>query len=130
MQQDLAVSGYAPLIVDVGKQAAEELFGQTAAIVSVPLFQAGESGLYQVDAYVVCSTAGAGILSSILTWDDGVIAQSAPMTPDVVLVGLGNYSCGTNLLWVKEGKLVSYEVTIAGLGGGAQFDLFIRARKL
>ena len=107
--------------------AVADLTGQAAAIGATTLFTPIVTGLYRIRAYGVCTTAGAGIVSTVLTWTDDAQAQQMNVLGDFSLVGLGFYVQSDSVIRATSGVPVQYTTTIPGLGGGAQYALFIHA---
>ena len=104
-----------------------DLIAQPAAIVATPLFTPDATGLYRITAYAVCMFPGAGTLSTVLTWQDDVQSQQMNILGDLALTAKGLYVQGEAVIRAVSGNAVNYSTSIAGLGGGATYALFLHS---
>ena len=116
----------APVQQNFGTQLAPisySLGGQTASLGSTTAFTVTTAGFYEVNAAVLCTTAGSAgtVLVTTNTPKGGTIATGAAS-----LTVLGT-SLGTQLLtYLNAGDAVTYTTTVAGNVGG-QYQVLINA---
>ena len=118
----------APVQQNFGAQLAAiqyALSGQTASLGSTTAFTVTTAGFYEVNAAVLCTTAGSAgtVLVTTNTPKGGTIATGAAS-----LTVLGT-SLGTQLLtYLNAGDAVTYTTTVAGNVGG-QYQVLINANQ-
>jgi hypothetical protein len=104
------------------------LTAQVAAIPPTTLFTPSVTGLYRVRGYGVCTVMGTGAVDTTVSWTDDVQVQSSPLMSSFGLTATGLGAAGTDLvIRCVSGQPVQYSTATPGLGGGAEYDLFIHA---
>lgn len=105
------------------------LTGQTGNITATTLYTPAASGQYRVSVYHLCTTAGAGTLTTTIAFTDDVQAQSVAPAANVDLAGAGN--AGTGSVYIRStAAAITYATSIAGIGGSPQYALFITVEKV
>lgn len=109
--------------------ATASLTGQDGAIGATTLFTPSAVGTYRVSVYQVCSKAGAGTLATTIGFTDNTQAQTTKPAADVDLANLGEATSG--IVFIQSTAVaITYTVTTVGIGGGAEFDLYITLEQL
>ena len=121
MVEDSGVGG----VPGVGVLGGVERLNQGAAIASTLLYTPTATGRFAVRGYAVCSTAGAGTVSFLLTWTDEIKAQQENFIGDLGLAALGNQNSGQKILRAIAGQPIRFSTTVVGMGGGSRYDLSV-----
>jgi len=108
-----------------GVLASSDQSDQGAAIASTVIYTPTATGRFAVRAYALCAAAGAGTVSFFLSWTDQVKAQSQTLIANLSLVTLGTLSSGEKIVRAIAGQPIAFSTTVAGMAGGAQYDLSI-----
>ena len=100
------------------------LTGQTGNITTTTIYTPAAAGLFRVNVYMICTTAGGGILSLTLGWTDIVGAKTLKPTSDVDLVSTANGATG-NAFISTTATAITYATAIASKTGSPQYALYI-----
>ena len=120
------VVGDDPPAVAAGSLGKVDLTAQTADITTTNLSNTPPAGVYEVEVYLLCTTADvtAGSLTVTLGWTDGVGATTSTPITAFTLAATGRTS-GRQLMQVASGN-ITYAVAITGGYGTSQFAVYVR----
>lgn len=105
------------------------LTGQTASIGTTAITTPTAAGVWDIDVYHVCTTAGTGgTLTTTISWNDGTAARSASPAANISLAGT-NFAGGIQCIRGAASNAINYSTTVAGATGSPQYALYIVARK-
>lgn len=100
------------------------LTGQTGDIGVTTIYTPAVAGLFRVNVYMICTTAGTGTLSCTIGWTDAVGAKTVKPTADVDLSSTANGATGVS--FISSGvAAITYQTAIAGKAGNPQYALYI-----
>lgn len=110
--------------------ATVQLTAQAASIGTTTIYTPSVAGLFRVNVYHICSTAGgAGTLDTIISWNDGVSGKSYAPANTVTLTSTNNGDTGMSFI-SSGASAITYASTITGGAGSPKFDLYIVVEKL
>jgi len=111
------------------KVATVSLTAQTADIITTAIYTPAVAGLYRVNVYVICTTAGTGTLGVTIGWTDAVGAKTLKPTADVNLASTANGATGTAFI-SSTATAITYATAIAGKAGSPQYALYLCLERL
>jgi hypothetical protein len=109
--------------------ATAQLTGQTADISTATLYTPAEAGLYRINVYMICTTAGGGTLSCTIGWTDIIGAKTLKPTADVDLASTANGAVGTSFI-SSGASAITYATAIANKTGSPQYALYLVLERL
>jgi len=116
-------------------------FSQTTIVSTIQLIDQGDdistaivytpssAGLYRVNVYMICTTAGTGTLSATIGWSDISGAKTITPTSSVNLNSTANGALGTSFLSC-EPVAITYATAIAGKAGSPKYAIYISLEAL
>ena len=117
----------AKLLLNDVTSAAANLTAQAATINSTTLFTPVTDGMYQINVYCSCTTAGsAGTVTPSIGWKDDTTVQTLPLAA-VSLVTQGTYVQQTFMLKCKAAQPITYAALVAGVTGSPLYSLYVNA---
>lgn len=127
---NVVIVGDDPPGVAGGSLGKVDLTAQTANIGATNLSSTPPAGLYEVEAYLLTTTAdaAAGTLAVNIAWTDGVGATNVNVIAGHVLTATGR-TTGSALCQVASGD-ISYAVTVTGGYGTSAYAVYLRVKHL
>jgi len=107
-----------------------QLTGQTGDISTTTIYLPSAAGLYRINVYMICTTAGGGSLSCTIGWSDIVGAKTLSPASAVDLSSTANGSVGTAFISSVTSVAITYATAIAGKTGSPQYALYLVLEKL
>jgi hypothetical protein len=105
------------------------LTGQTADISSTNLITSPSAGLYSLDIYMLCTTAGtAGTATLTIGWTDDVGSTTSTPVSTFSLSTQGRITA-RQLIRVSSGN-ITYSVSRAGVTGSPQYALYMQLERI
>ena len=108
-----------------------DLLAQTGPISPTVIFTASGDGMYRVSVYInmaLVDTGASGILSPLLTWNDGSSTQSTPLNS--LGVSSSGYSAFEAPIFLASGQSVQFSVSFTGFMGASTYNVHIRGERL
>lgn len=109
--------------------ASVQLTGQTADISTTTIYTPAAAGLFRVNVYMICTTAGTGTLSCTVGWSDVVGAKTISPAGTVDLASTANGSTGISFISTTAAA-ITYATAIAGKAGSPQYAIYITVEAL
>jgi len=100
------------------------LTGQTGDIAATTILTPSVAGLYRINVYMICTTAGTGTLSCTIGWTDIVGAKTLKPSADVDLASTANGAVGTAFI-SSTAVAITYTTAIAGKAGSPAYALYL-----
>jgi hypothetical protein len=124
------IVGDDPPAVAAGSLGKVDLTAQTANITTTALSSTPPTGLYLVEATLMCTTAAgaAGTIRLTIAWTDNVGATTTTPINAFPLTATGR-ATGRQLLRVNSGD-ITYAVTVTGIYSTAVFAVYVRVISL
>lgn len=98
---------------------------QAATINTTTLFTPAADGIYRINVYASCTTAGSGgTATPVIGWRDDTTTQSLSLSA-VNLTVQGSYSNQSITVKCKSGQPITYGCTVAGATGSPQYALYV-----
>ena len=128
----LTLTGNLPIVGDdapavaAGSLGKVDLTGQAADITTTNLSNTPPAGFYEVEVYLLCTTADvtAGALAVTIGWTDNVGATTSTPITGFTLAATGR-TTGRQMIRTASGN-ITYAVTITGAYGTAQYAVYAR----
>lgn len=106
------------------------LTAQTATKALTTLITPPVDGMYLLNLYCSCTTAGtAGTVTPALQWNDDTTLQTLNLSP-VSLAAQGAYSQQAIAVKCKAGVAIKYSATVSGATGSPQYALYVSVKNL
>ena len=113
-----------------GTQAHVALVGQASGTSATPLMTPPADGLFQLSYYVETIVTGAvGTLALAFGWTDENGVQAITPVSSLLLTTTG-YASGEIIVHAKTTGTINYTVTLTGVVGSPQYNLYIFLERL
>jgi hypothetical protein len=123
---DVVLVGDDPPAVAAGNLGKVDLTAQVANIVTTNLSSTPATGFYEVEVYLMTTTADvtAGTLTVTIGWTDNVGATTSTPITAFTLAAVGR-TTGRQLIRVSSGD-ITYAVAVTGAYGTSQYAIYVR----
>lgn len=104
--------------------ASVQLTAQTGDIGTTTIYTPAAAGLFRVNVYQICTTAGTGTLSCTIGWTDIVGAKTISPAGTVDLSSTANGATGMSFISTGA-SAITYATAIAGKAGSPAYAIYI-----
>jgi len=110
--------------------ATAQLTAQAGDILATTLYTPAAAGLFKINVYHICHTAGAaGTLNTLISWTDAVSAKTLSPASDITLTSTNNGATG-NAFFNSAAAGITYTATITGGAGSPKYNLYLTLEQL
>ena len=103
---------------------SSQLTEQTDDIATTTIYTPSSAGLFRINVYMICTTAGTGTLSCTIGWTDLAGAKAISPTGTVDLSSIANGATGISFISTGA-SAITLATAIAGKAGSPKYAFYI-----